>query len=157
MQVGKIAHYGQGCDGPLEKVARDCRVTGDAVCLIDMKAGIEHFGRKVPDRSDVILGILDYTLESVSIAERIDEFCQEAGVEGFYLILKKIGSEAVRSILMEKLADLQNRVIGSIAFDQGLSMAGLSGNVLGEYVSLKEVVHIVDRLEKTVFSQEENG
>ena len=157
MQAGKIAHYGQGCDGPLEKVVRDFRVTGDAVSLIDMKAGIEHFGRKVPDRLDVILGILDYTLESVSIAERMDEFCQEAGIEDFYLILNKIGSEAVQSILMDKLTGLQNRVIGSIDFDQELIMAGLSGNALGECVALKEVVHIVDRLEKAVSSQEENG
>ena len=157
MQAGKIAHYGQGCDGPLEKVVRDFRVTGDAVCLIDMKAGIEHFGRKVPDRLDVILGILDYTLESVSIAERMDEFCQEAGIEDFYLVLNKIGSEAVQSILLEKLAGLQRRVIGSIDFDQELIMAGLSGNALGECAALEEVTHIVDRLERAVSSQEENG
>jgi CO dehydrogenase maturation factor len=122
-----------------------------------MKAGIEHFGRKVPDRSDVILGILDYTLESVSIAERMDEFCQEAGINDFYLILNKIGSDAVQSILLEKLAGLQKRVIGSIDFDQKLIMAGLSGKALGECVAQGQVVRIVDRLEKAVSSREGNG
>jgi CO dehydrogenase maturation factor len=154
LQVGKIASYGQGCDGPLEKVVRDFMVEGDAVNLIDMKAGIEHFGRKIPDRMDIILGVLDYTLESVSIAKRIAEFCQEAGINNFWLILNKIGSEEVESMLMGKLATLRDQVIGSISYDQELIKAGLSGNALGECKSLEEVERIVERLEQVVSSRE---
>ncbi|NHZ69873.1 MAG: hypothetical protein GWP20_01410, partial [Thermotogales bacterium] len=126
LQAGKIAKYGQGCDGPLEKVVRDFMVEGDAVNLIDMKAGIEHFGRRIPDRMDIILGVLDYTLESVSIAKRIAEFCQEAGIKNFWFILNKIGSEEVESMLMDKLANLHDKVIGSLSYDQELIMVGLS-------------------------------
>ena len=154
LQAGKIASYGQGCDGPVEKVVRDFMVEGDAVNLIDMKAGIEHFGRKIPDRMDIILGVLDYTLESVSIAKRIAEFCQEAGIKNFWLILNKIGSEEVESMLMDKLVSLQDNVIGSIAYDQELIKAGLSGNALGECNALEEVERIVERLEQVVSFQE---
>jgi len=150
LQAGKIAHYGQGCDGPLEKVVRDFRVTGDAVSLVDMKAGIEHFGRKVPDQRDIILGILDYTLESVSIAERMEEFCLEAGIDDFYLVLNKIGSSEVESILMDKLGRLQDRVISSVDFDQELIMAGLSGKALAECAPLQAVERLVARMEKVV-------
>jgi len=154
-QAGKIEEYGQGCDGPLEKVVRDFMVTGDAVNLIDMKAGIEHFGRRIPDRMDVILGVLDYTLESVSIAKRMAEFCQEAGIHDFWLILNKIGSEEVESMLFDKLSNLQDKVIGSIPFDQELIKAGLSGNALGECKALEDIEHIVDRLEQIVSVQQE--
>ena len=154
-QAGKIEAYGQGCDGPLEKVVRDFMVTGDAVNLIDMKAGIEHFGRKIPDRMDVILGVLDYTLESVSIAKRMAEFCQEAGIHDFWLILNKIGSEEVESMLFDKLSNLQDKVIGSIPFDQELIKAGLSGNALGECKALEDIEHIVERLEQIVSVQQE--
>ncbi|HID28957.1 MAG TPA: hypothetical protein EYP19_03015, partial [Desulfobacterales bacterium] len=153
-QAGKIEAYGQGCDGPLEKVVRDFMVTGDAVNLIDMKAGIEHFGRKIPDRMDVILGVLDYTLESVSIAKRMAEFCQEAGIHDFWLILNKIGSEEVESLLFDKLSNLQDKVIGSIPFDQELIKAGLSGNALGECKALEDIEHIVERLEQIVSVQQ---
>ena len=129
-------------------------VEGDAVNLIDMKAGIEHFGRKIPDRMDIILGVLDYTLESVSIAKRMAEFCQEAGIKNFWLILNKIGSEEVESMLMDKLVSLQDNVIGSIAYDQELIKAGLSGNALGECNALEEVERIVERLEQVVSFQE---
>ena len=155
LQAGKIETYGQGCDGPLEKVVRDFMVEGDAVNLIDMKAGIEHFGRRIPDRMDVILGVLDYTLESVSIAKRMAEFCQEAGIQDFCLILNKIGSKEMESMLVDKLANLQDKVIGSIPYDQELIKAGLSGNALGECKALEEIERIVERLEQVVSFQEE--
>ena len=150
LQAGKIESYGQGCDGPLEKVVRDFMVKGDAVNLIDMKAGIEHFGRKIPDRMDVILGIIDYTLESVSIAKRMDEFCQEAGMKDFWLILNKIGSLEVESILMEKLGVLKNKVIGTVSHDQTVITTGLSGNALGDCKALEDVKPIVRKLEQVV-------
>jgi CO dehydrogenase maturation factor len=154
LQAGKIASYGQGCDGPLEKVVRDFMLEGDAVNLIDMKAGIEHFGRRIPDRMDVILGVLDYTLESVSIAGRMAEFSREAGIKNFWLILNKIGSEDVKSMLMDKLGKLRDKVLGSISYDQELIKAGLSGNALGECKALEEVGRVVERLEHKVPFQE---
>jgi CO dehydrogenase maturation factor len=150
LQAGKIQTYGQGCDGPVEKVVRDFLVEGDAVNLIDMKAGIEHFGRKIPDRMDIILGVLDYTLESVSIAKRMSEFCQAAGIADFWLILNKMGSREVQAMLMDKLGQLQERILGTISQDQELIKAGLSGNALGECKALEEMDAIVDRLEQVV-------
>lgn len=157
LQAGKIQTYGQGCDGPLEKVVRDFMVEGDAVNLIDMKAGIEHFGRKIPDRMDIILGILDYTLESVSIAKRIAEFCQAAGIADFWLILNKVGSHEVQAMLMNKLGRLQDRVLGVISHDQELIKAGLSGNALGECKALGEMEAIIDRLERAVLRTQAAG
>ena len=155
LQAGKIETYGQGCDGPLEKVVRDFMLQGDAVNLIDMKAGIEHFGRKIPDRMDVILGVLDYTYESVSIAKRMAEFCHQGGIRHFWLILNKIASQEIQSMIVDKLSDLQDKVIGAISYDQVLIKAALSGNALGECMALKEVEHIVERLEQVVPRQQE--
>jgi CO dehydrogenase maturation factor len=153
LQAGKIETYGQGCDGPLEKVVRDFIIEGDAVNLIDMKAGIEHFGRRIPDRMDVILGVLDYTLESISIAERMAQFCQEAGIKNFWLILNKIGSDEIESLLMEKLVNLQDKVIGTVSYDQELIKIGLSGNALSKCKALAEIECIVERLEQMVLSK----
>ena len=149
-QAGKIEAYGQGCDRPLEKVVRDFMVKGDAVNLIDMKAGIEHFGRKIPDRMDIILGVLDSTLESISIAKRIALFCQEAGVNQFFLVLNKIGSKEIESMLLDKLSTLRDKVIGSIPYDQELVKACLSGEALGEYKAIENIAPVVKKLEQRV-------
>ena len=154
LQAGKIETYGQGCDGPLEKVVRDFMVDGEAVNLIDMKAGIEHFGRKIPDRMDIIIGVLDYTLESVSIAKRMAEFSREAGIRNFWLILNKIVSNEIESMIITRLSHLADKVLGSISYDQELIKAGLSGIELGECKALKEIEGIVEHLERSVSRQE---
>lgn len=53
-QAGKIETYGQGCACLIEKIAHDFMVKRDWVRLMDMKAGIEFFGRKIPDTADII-------------------------------------------------------------------------------------------------------
>jgi len=152
-QAGKIETYGQGCDGPLEKVVRDFMVEGDAVNLIDEKAGIEHFGRRIPDRMDIILGVLDCTLESISIARRMDRFCKQAAIKEFWLILNKIESEEIKSMLVDNLAGLKEKVIGSITYDQDLIRASLSGDDLGKCKVSEEVERILKRLEQVVSFQ----
>ena len=153
LQVGKIEKYGQGCDGPLEKVVRDFLIEGEAVNLIDMKAGVEHFGRRIPDHMDIVLGVIDTTLESVSIAKRMAELCREGDVDSYWLILNKIGSGEVKSRLMSKLENLQGKVIGSIPYDEVLVEAGLLERPIAGCNVLEQVGHIVERLEKVVSLQ----
>lgn len=152
LQVGKIRHYGEGCDGPAEKVVRDFLLVGDAVNLIDMKAGIEHFGRRIPDSMDIILGVLDYTLESVSIAARIAEFCEEAAISDYWLVLNKIGAPEVERVILDKLGALRERVLGVLSYDPALIVAGLSGDALGECAATEEVARVLDCLEKHITS-----
>jgi len=106
---------------------------------------------------DVVLGVLDYTLESVSIAKRMADFCQEAGIRNFWLILNKIGSQEVESLLKEKLVNLLDRVIGSISYDEELITAGLAANPVGECKALGEVERIVERLEQAVSFAEQTA
>ena len=152
-QAGKIEAYGQGCDGPVEKVVRDFMVQGEWVSLIDMKAGIEHFGRKIPDTMDMILVVLDPTLESVSIAKRIESFCRESEIKNFWLILNKISSKEMESMMMEKLGELKSRVVGSVLYDPDLVQGELAGGSLITGNQRKDIEQIVDGLEKSVLGK----
>ncbi|MEA3374292.1 MAG: adenylyl-sulfate kinase [Campylobacterota bacterium] len=147
-QAGKIETYGQGCDGPVEKVVRDFMVQGEWVSLIDMKAGIEHFGRKIPDTMDIILVILDPTLESISIAKRIEVFCRKTQMENFWLILNKISSKEMESMIMEKLGELKSRVVGSVSYDPELVQRELAGGSLITDNTHEDVEQIINALEK---------
>ncbi len=95
LQARKIETYGQGCDGPIEKVVRDLLIEDAVVSLIDEKAGVEHFGRRIPDRMDIILGVLDCTRESVSIARRISRFAMEMRTGNVWFVLNKAESQAL--------------------------------------------------------------
>lgn len=147
LQAGKIATYGQGCDGPIEKVVRDFLVEDAVVSLIDEKAGVEHFGRRIPDRMDIILGVLDCTRESVSIARRISQFAGEMHTEKAWFVLNKVPSEDVAAQMLDLLGELRHKVIGSIAYNAALAQAALSGRALDARLASRPVEPIVTRLE----------
>ena len=147
LQAGKIEIYGQGCDGPLEKVVRDFLIEDAVVRLIDEKAGVEHFGRRIPDRMDIILGILDCTRESVSIARRISGFAKEMQTENAWFVLNKAQSQATAAQMMDLLGELSARVIGSIPYIPQLAQAALSDRPLNEHLASRHAEPIVARLE----------
>jgi CO dehydrogenase maturation factor len=147
LQAGKIETYGQGCDGPLEKVVRDFMIAGDFVSLIDEKAGVEHFGRRIPDRMDMILGVLDCTRESVSIARRISGFAKATGMDNVWLVLNKTESEDMVHQMMSLLGELSGKVIGSLPYKRELVSAALAGKPLAQQMESERVGRIVQRLE----------
>jgi CO dehydrogenase maturation factor len=147
LQAGKIETYGQGCDGPLEKVVRDFMVEDDCVSLIDEKAGVEHFGRRIPDLMDIILAVLDCTRESVSIARRITGFADTIGRDNIWLMLNKVESGEMADRMMRLLGDLAGRVIGSIPYQPDLVSAALAGRSLEGHPAFQAVEPIVHRLE----------
>ena len=148
-QAGKIKKYGQGCDGPVEKVVRDFIIEGDYVNLIDAPAGIEHFGRGISKNINIIVLVVDPTLESVLIAKRVNEFCQDIGMKNFWLVLNKIESEEVKSQIVEKLGELKSRIIGVIKYDPKIIESALEGSLSNKSVAWNNAKEIIDELEET--------
>ena len=146
-QAGKIKEYGQGCDGPVEKIVRDFMVKRDYVNLIDTKAGVEHFGRKISENVDVILLIIDPTLESISIAKRVSGFCKDMEMKNFWLILNKIKSKEVESQMMNKLGGLKSKVLGTVQCDSKIIESALEGVLNTKSKTFNEVKKIVRKLE----------
>jgi CO dehydrogenase maturation factor len=153
LQAGKIESYGQGCDGPIEKVVRDFLVEDDVVSLIDEKAGIEHFGRRIPDRMDIVLGVLDCTRESVSIARRISRFGVEMHSQNIWLVLNKVESSDMAGQMMDLLGELSASVIGTVPHVAGLAQAALSGRPVDALPAAPHIEPIVARLEAIAAGQ----
>jgi len=153
LQAGKIETYGQGCDGPIEKVVRDFLIVDAVVSLIDEKAGVEHFGRRIPDRMDIILGVLDCTRESVSIARRISQFAIDMRTGNVLFVLNKAESQDTAAQMMDLLGDLSTKVIGSVPYVPGLAQTALSGRPTDEHLAAQYLEPIVARLEAIAAEQ----
>tara|TARA_R110000787_G_scaffold286351_2_gene404325 strand:+ start:703 stop:981 length:279 start_codon:yes stop_codon:yes gene_type:complete len=78
------------------------------------------------------------------------EFCHHAGIDNYGIILNKVGSEEIETMILDKLDELRQRVIGSIHFDQNLIKLGLTGASLESYQSVEEYEHIAEQLEDRV-------
>jgi CO dehydrogenase maturation factor len=150
-QVGKIRGAYEGCDGPMSKVTRDFVVRGEGVTLIDVEAGVEHFGRGIAQNVDVVLVVVDPTFESFSLARRVKELCDQMDIANVWAILNKVESDAMGTRMIKALDDGKVSVLGLVHHDIGVVEAGLAGTVLGLGRAMKEVKEITQQLESTVW------
>ena len=142
-QVGKIQKAFEGCDGPMSKVARDFIVKGGFVTLIDMEAGIEHFGRGVEENVDVILVVVDPVFESFLIAEMVAKISMLIGNKNVLAILNKVESKDKESLLKKELK--KRKITAKDVLDQVASIAFSDvRNLFDENDNLKKVWELDD-------------
>ena len=177
--VGKIKDTYEGCHGPESKVTRDFVLQGEHVTLIDIEAGIEHFGRGVAVNSDAVITVVDPSYTSFQIAENVERLVAEMKVDAEKLaekmvekigcdiekakeatknlrtrfawtILNKVDSPKMEDIMREKLKIRGIEPIGSIHYDPEISNSILEGIPLEGDEAKKDVEDIVNRLEDLV-------
>ena len=141
LAIGKIGEYGEGCACPMNFLSGEflqkLSLEDDEVLIVDMDAGVEHFGREVEEGIDSILVVVDPTRESIKLSQRITDFAEEIDKPVYY-ILNKIEGEA-EEIVTEELEE--DRVIGVIPRLDGFYKAGLEGSPLNfEVGEVKELV-----------------
>ncbi len=146
-QIGKIQEACEGCDGPMSKVARDFIVKGDYVTLIDIEAGIEHFGRGVEKNVDAILVVVDPTFESFLIAEIVAKMSSHLGNKNVFAILNKVDSKETDLIMQKSLKKKSIYYLGSVSFDKEIYRAGFEGKRIANCKAEKEITRIVKELE----------
>jgi len=154
-QIGKIKEAYEGCDGPMQKVARDFIVKDNFVTLIDMEAGIEHFGRGIEKNVDIILVIVDPTFESFIIAEIVKRMSALMGNKNVFAILNKVDSNETDLLMQKSLNKRKVNYLGSINFDKEIHKAGLEGKRISQCNAEKQIAKIIKRLEN--ISESGNG
>jgi len=128
--IGKIHRFGEGCACSMGFVSKtflsNLEVGDDEMVIVDTEAGIEHFGRRVEEGCDMILGIADPTYESFMLAKKIEEMAQNAGASVFFLLNKV--DEAVEDIMSAHI-DME-KVIAKLPKDHTIFMDSLEGREL---------------------------
>jgi CO dehydrogenase maturation factor len=149
--VGKIVEYGEGCAcliGSISKaILTRLRESADEVILIDAEAGLEHFGRRVDAGCDLVLSVVDPSYESVTMADRIRQLADGAGVQA-YVILNKVDA-AVREVMVGRLDP--ERLLAAIPRDDQLFMQSLHGQALtAEIAEIDKVCRFIENYRKPV-------
>jgi CO dehydrogenase maturation factor len=134
----------------MSKVTRDFVVQGDSVTLIDVEAGVEHFGRGIERHVDVVLVVVDPTFESFCIAERVKEFSLAMGISNIWAVLNKVESDEMGQQMIKALEKRIVRVLGTVHKDPEVLRAGLDGTTLGPCYATKEVQLLAGQLEKLI-------
>jgi CO dehydrogenase maturation factor len=92
LKIGKIKSFGEGCACPMGGVLRPFlnhfKAGPDDRVVVDMAAGVEHFGRGVDAHGDRIIGVIDPSFESFKLARIIVELSQGAGTPIAFVLNK---------------------------------------------------------------------
>jgi CO dehydrogenase nickel-insertion accessory protein CooC1 len=186
LAAGKIGDMGPGagCDGPINKIARDMKVkmSGPApVTLVDFKAGFEDSARGAITSLDWVVVVVDPTnaaiqmaihmkkmveqiqagtppatnhLEDPALAEMARKIFQEAKIRDVMVILNQVQDAKMEAYLHKKLGAGGIEPIGSISEDPALTTIWLEGNPLDAPELCKQAERIVTVLEEAAEKQQ---
>lgn len=148
--IGKILQSLEGCACPMGALSREflkrLSLQEDEVALVDMEAGVEHFGRGVATSVDSVLIVTEPSFDSLELTEKIKTLATEVGIESAWTILNKITSEEIALRLRGKLEEKGIPVIGSIGYEPEILQAGLEGRPIRSDKVEGNIARILDRL-----------
>ena len=148
--VGKIHDALEGCACPMGAVSREflrkLRLKDNEVAIVDMEAGVEHFGRGVGMGLDSVLTVVDPSFESIIIAERVSKISAEMEIGDVWAVLNKVTSEELEAKFREELAKRDIPVIGSVHYDPEIFEADLDGRPVRGSRAAADLEHILDSL-----------
>jgi CO dehydrogenase maturation factor len=179
LTAGKIGDLGPGagCDGPINKIARDVRVTSsnkEPVMLVDFKAGFEDSARGAITGLDWVIMVVDPTHASINMARHMRQMVakmqagappatkhledpqlvslmeaifREASVQDVFAVLNRIPDAETEAYLREILQESDVRTIGCLPEDLDLMQKWLRGNMVKSSILSKASQEILTELE----------
>jgi len=147
--VGKIFTALEGCACPLGIVSRSflngLKLAPGEVVLVDMEAGVEHFGRGVETGVDCVLVVVEPSLDSIEVALKIRQMSEQIHIGNVWAVLNKVPSPEMASELTDKLNSRSLSAVGAIKYTPDIFEHCLRGQALSG-LPLKEPGRIADFL-----------
>jgi len=133
ISIGKILQAYEGCACPMGVLSREflnkLRLAEDEIAIVDMEAGVEHFGRGIDEGIDNVLLVVEPSFESLAVAEKIRDISMGMNKK-LSAVLNKIPSEKIALKLENTLRTNGIEIVGTIPNDSAIFEACLEGRVL---------------------------
>jgi len=150
VSIGKILQSLEGCACPMGVLSREflkkIHLGTNEVALVDMEAGVEHFGRGIETSIDGVLAVVEPSMESLELAARVKILAQEAGVKKIWAVLNKIPSDDLALKLKEEIGKRGIRWIGQVHYHPEIFRACLEGGDLRGEMAAGEIGEVIDHL-----------
>jgi CO dehydrogenase maturation factor len=148
--IGKILQSLEGCACPMGVLSREflkkLTLEKDEVAIVDMEAGVEHFGRGVETSIDSVLVVVEPPLESVNVGQKIHDLASGIGIKNVWAVMNKVPSEEIANRLKAGLQERQIEVVGCIYFDADIFRSSLDGRMPAKGVAVQEIKDVLDRI-----------
>ena len=141
--IGKILQSLEGCACPMGVLSREflkkLALQEDELAIVDMEAGVEHFGRGVDTSIDSVLIVVEPPLESVNVGQKIYDLASGISIKNVWAVMNKVPSEEIAMRLKTELQKRSIEVIGCIYFDADIFSSSLDGRIPLKGVAAQEI------------------
>jgi CO dehydrogenase maturation factor len=139
----------EGCACPMGVLSREflikLKLDKNELVIVDMEAGVEHFGRGIDDSIDTVLLVVEPSMESIAVAEKVRDLT--AGIQkNLHAVLNKVSSEDVSSELKEMLKNKSIQIAGVIPYDPAVFEAGFKGHAMARGKAFQATEQILSDL-----------
>ena len=150
--MGTVEKGGQGCICPesafLKALLRHLVLKKDEYLILDTEAGIEHLGRNIAEKFDLMIVIVEPSEKAVDTANRVYQLSMEIGIKRIIAVGNKISSSAQEKFLKENL-DIE--LYDTIPFDEQVIEADMTRQNLytaKDSAALKKMQKIVQKIKE---------
>ncbi|MCK4273661.1 MAG: adenylyl-sulfate kinase [Dehalococcoidales bacterium] len=146
--IGKILQSLEGCACPMGVLSREflkkLDLAKDELAIVDMEAGVEHFGRGVETSIDSVLIVVEPPLESVNVGQKIHELASGIGIKNVWAVLNKVPTEEIATRLKAELQERHIEVVGCIYFDADIFNSSIEGRIPVNGVTVREIKEVMN-------------
>ena len=150
VSIGKILQSLEGCACPMGVLSREflkkLALQENELAIVDMEAGVEHFGRGVDTSIDSVLIVVEPPLESVNVGQKIHELASGIGMKNVWAIMNKIPSEETVARLKVELENRHIEVVGCIYHDAEVFISSMDGKIPAKGAATQEIKETVDNI-----------
>jgi CO dehydrogenase maturation factor len=148
--VGKILQSLEGCACPMGVLSREflkkLRLKDGEMAIVDMEAGVEHFGRGVETSIDDVLVVVEPSFESITLAERVNSLAAQSGVRNTWAVLNKVSSDEMAQNLAGELSKRGVVAAGAVPHDPEIFQACFEGRPVHGSKALDGIGEVLDFL-----------
>jgi CO dehydrogenase maturation factor len=148
VRVGKIRNAGSGCACPQGAIAREILsypFKSGTLVLVDAEAGVEHFGRGIDAKADMVIFIVDPSYDSVILCEEAKRLSDSINVK-FLAVLNKVDSDVTSCLLKSQLMKKGIEVEVVIPYDAAILRSTLEGEPLQAGRAIEDLREFLDEI-----------
>ncbi|MCD8363420.1 MAG: AAA family ATPase [Lachnospiraceae bacterium] len=131
MTPGKIQQVNEACAcafaAILGQFLEVLHLEEDEIVIMDMEAGTEHFGRGTDNAADLIVMVVDPSMESLKLSGRVAEMSRSIGKKSCF-VLNKVTPEFEE--LMKETVSPNGEILAVLSADGAIQKAGIMGREL---------------------------
>jgi CO dehydrogenase maturation factor len=148
--IGKINQALEGCACPIGVLSREflkkMALAEGEVAIVDMEAGIEHFGRGIETSIDCVIAVVESSLESIDLAEKVKSLASASGALFAGAIINKTDSRTMAGKVEIALKEHGVELLGIMRFHPEFLDAALEGQPFPPGVAEDEIRNIADAI-----------